>query len=254
MDKLEKHIRKKFKEREITPSTGVWERIDNALGEEQPSRTRSPFFWAMGIAASLLIVAILSIRYWNAGEKQPIEVKLVEGAAKNGTLIEEKQPVTSLGQEKKEDSMLRTENSTFVVKEEQSDRKKDKHLPEMLQEDVTVAEKMLESGNSQLQEVTTTERVIDMQIEDKLNEVLAQVNAMEDNEIAVTDAEIDSLLLAAQQELLVEGVIRENGTVDALALLNEVEEELDQTFRDQLFDTLKEGFFKLRTAVADRNN
>ena len=35
--------------------------------------------------------------------------------------------------------------------------------------------------------------------------------------------------------------------------LTEVEDELDQSFRDQIFDSLKEGFLKVRTAVADRN-
>ena len=43
-------------------------------------------------------------------------------------------------------------------------------------------------------------------------------------------------------------------TVDAMALLAEAETEMDQTFREQLFIKLKNGFNKVRTAVADRNN
>jgi len=39
-----------------------------------------------------------------------------------------------------------------------------------------------------------------------------------------------------------------------MALLTEVEGELDQSFRDQIFEKLKSGFLKVRTAVADRNN
>jgi len=35
--------------------------------------------------------------------------------------------------------------------------------------------------------------------------------------------------------------------------LAEVEDELDESFRDQIFDALKTGYLKLRTAVADRN-
>ena len=31
------------------------------------------------------------------------------------------------------------------------------------------------------------------------------------------------------------------------------EDELDESFRDQIFDALKSGYLKLRTAVADRN-
>ena len=96
--------------------------------------------------------------------------------------------------------------------------------------------------------------VTDLDITNKLEEVLAQVNTMEDNSIAVSDEEIDSLLMAAQKELLAGKAFEENGKVDAMALLNEVELELYDDERNPLFIRLKEGFFRLRTAVADRNN
>lgn len=254
MDKLEKHIRKKFKEREIAPSAKVWERIDEVLGEEKSSKTRRPLFWAAGVAAGLLVATILSISYWNVEENQAAKVKLVEGTSNKETQTQDIKPVIRLEQEKEDAKIPREENSALVLEEEQSDLKEDMNAPETIQNELRVVENQLQPDSFRPTEVTNTASTINTQIEDKLNEVLAQVTAMENNEITVTDAEIDSLLLAAQQELLVERVTRENGTVDALALLNEVEAELDQTFRDQLFDTLKEGFFKLRTAVADRNN
>ena len=70
----------------------------------------------------------------------------------------------------------------------------------------------------------------------------------------ITDAEIDSLLRAAQQELFTDKILNSEGKVDAMALLTEVEEELDDSFRDQIFEALKQGYLKVRTAVADRNN
>ncbi|NNK21468.1 MAG: hypothetical protein HKP07_09175, partial [Flavobacteriaceae bacterium] len=41
--------------------------------------------------------------------------------------------------------------------------------------------------------------------------------------------------------------------VDALALLADVEEEVNRSFRDQLFEKLKDGYLKVRTAIAYRN-
>ncbi|PHQ62576.1 MAG: hypothetical protein COC08_00130 [Maribacter sp.] len=70
----------------------------------------------------------------------------------------------------------------------------------------------------------------------------------------MTDAEVDSLLRKAQEEILANKIFGEDYSVDAMALLNEVEDELDQSFRDQIFETLKIGFLKVRTAVANRNN
>jgi hypothetical protein len=38
-----------------------------------------------------------------------------------------------------------------------------------------------------------------------------------------------------------------------MALLNQAETELDLSVRDQLFEALKSGYLKVRTAVADRD-
>jgi hypothetical protein len=91
-------------------------------------------------------------------------------------------------------------------------------------------------------------------IDTKIAEVLAQVQAMEKLNGGVSDAEIDSMLRAAQKELEVESRIRYAASVDALALLSDVEDELNRSLRDQLFEKLKEGYQKVRTAVVYRND
>ncbi|MBT8311926.1 MAG: hypothetical protein HKP23_03715, partial [Flavobacteriaceae bacterium] len=94
----------------------------------------------------------------------------------------------------------------------------------------------------------------DVFIQEKITEVVAEVRLLELNNEALTEAEVDSLLRKAQNELLKERLFKTDNTVDAVALLNEVETELDQSSRDQIFDRLKTGFMKVRTALADRNN
>jgi len=91
-------------------------------------------------------------------------------------------------------------------------------------------------------------------INDKIAAVVAQVESLENNNTQVTDAEVDKLLQQAQQELLEDRIFRSDNSVDAMALLAEAEQDLDKNFRDQLFDALKNGYQKVRTAVADRNN
>src|SRR5690606_33354719 len=91
-------------------------------------------------------------------------------------------------------------------------------------------------------------------INSKIEEVIAQVALLEQTDTDITDAEVDSLLLQAQRELFSNNVIRDDHTIDAMALLADVEGELDRSFREQLFDMLKEGYFKARNAVATRNN
>ena len=91
-------------------------------------------------------------------------------------------------------------------------------------------------------------------INTKLLQVLAQVDVLEQDNEELTDAEVDALLRRAQEEILTDKLFRDNHSIDAMALLSEVEGELDKSFRDQIFESLKSGFFKVRTAVADRNN
>ncbi len=82
---------------------------------------------------------------------------------------------------------------------------------------------------------------------------MAQVVLLEQSS-QVSDAEVDSLLRNAQEAIFREQLFKQDQSVDAMALLSQVEEELDQSFRDQIFQSLKSGFLKVRTAVADRNN
>lgn len=98
-------------------------------------------------------------------------------------------------------------------------------------------------------------RLLEQMINDKVAELVTQVDVLEQySTVTVTDAEVDSLLKWAQEEILRENLFKTNTTVDATVLLAAVEDELDQSFRDQIFNSLKAGFIKVRTAVAERNN
>jgi len=94
----------------------------------------------------------------------------------------------------------------------------------------------------------------DALINSKILEVVAQVDMLEEQNESLTDVEVDSLLRKAQDEIMNDKLFRNDRSVDAMALLSEVENELDKSFRDQIFESLKSGFMKVRTAVADRNN
>ena len=44
------------------------------------------------------------------------------------------------------------------------------------------------------------------------------------------------------------------GVVNAHALLQDVEDDLEQSFRSKVFQALKENYITVKTAVAQRNN
>ena len=82
---------------------------------------------------------------------------------------------------------------------------------------------------------------------------MAKVKELEKNNIAVSEDEIDQLLMQAQHEITTEKML-ESGAISASTLLQEVEQELDETFKQRVFDALKSGFQKVKTAVVQRKN
>ena len=246
MDRLEKHIKKKLQERVITPSTGAWDKIAAELkSEEGFSSSKKVYWWA--VAAGLTGMILLTIGFFAEQKPEAVNEKIVfeEEAPKENlpgvesqTLVQDETRIVS-----KEKLVLDTPKTKETAKKEEW-LIEDKNHNQVANAE-TVREK---------EPLNDAKEVTDLAITNKLEEVLAQVNAMENGAITVSDAEIDSLLMNAQKELLTEKVLGKGGTVDALALLNEVEMELYDDLRNPLFIKLKEGFFKLRTAVADRNN
>ena len=81
------------------------------------------------------------------------------------------------------------------------------------------------------------------------------VQKIQNENNTVTPDEIDALLAKAQRDISNNRILQANTQkVDAAALLLDVETELERSFRDRVFDALGEGFNKVRSAVAERNN
>lgn len=253
-DKFEKYIKDRLDEREISPSAGAWDKISGQLAKEKSSG--KPLYFWFGIAASVLVLVSIGFLYMNrSGDVAPSEkIKIVtsdkDKVEKNALKDDVKDLVEKPSEEivftKKETNPVIKENNVAVVKknvikEEISTERGDEALAE------ASAEKVLPNDNE------LKMLLPDSILNEKIAEVVAQVDLLELNG-EITDAEVDSLLLKAQKDILRERLFNKDNSVNAMALLTEVEDELDQSFRDQILESLKTGFLKVRTAVADRNN
>lgn len=235
MDKLEKHVKNSLNKRQINPSSKAWEKIESQLGDSKSRKQRLPIIW---YAAAAIIGIILVSTMYRGSEAPEKEIQIVN-AQDDG--IEDNEKEINVVFDKKLDT------ANDPIKEEQLEVKQPLIFNDNINEEVAVQEPILDQNDS----MAKNEQFI---IDQKVNEVFAKVALLENANSALTDAEVDSLLRAAQNEILTDKIFEDNGTVDAMALLTEVEGELDRSFRDQLFEALKEGYTKLKTAVADRNN
>ena len=89
----------------------------------------------------------------------------------------------------------------------------------------------------------------------KVEEVVASVESLQQKNTQVTIEEVENLLQQAQRDIATQRLLDQATTrIDPASLLDDVENELERSFRDKVFDALGEGFNKIRTAVVERNN
>ncbi|MDC6384260.1 hypothetical protein D2V93_00035 [Flagellimonas taeanensis] len=246
MDKLEKHIKEKLEERTITPSPGAWDKIASQLDAAPKKKGKKWQVYAM--AASFVGILLLSLLFVNKGKTIP-EIQVVE------------EKVDQIDMEKKNETQSPRQELTKTLPVQEETKVVNNGLEPMPEEnpkgftdELPISQPVLAQEETKQLERDKLIKESDALITQKVEEVVAQVQHMEGLNRGVSDAEVDSLLREAQKQIMADKLFPKNGSVDAMTLLAEVEEELDESFRDQIFDALKEGYFKLRTAVADRNN
>ncbi len=240
MGKLGKHIKKTIEERRIAPSPQAWEKISSRIGAEQKKSVNKWRIYA--IAASFIGITVISIFLFKM--RTPIETTPRAVDIQN-------QQEESLQPDKYNQIPLEVEHNhtQMIIADVEKAPIKDSSTVESVS--MNVQKTILDVENYALEDgVLNNSEVL---IAQKINEVAEQVALLETMNNNVSDAEVDSLLRAAQRQILSERIF-DSEKVDAMALLTEVEDELDDSFRDQIFEALKDGYLKLRTAVADRNN
>ncbi|WP_165747757.1 hypothetical protein [Cellulophaga sp. Z1A5H] len=254
--KFEEHIKEKLDERTITPSANAWDKISGQIAST-PAKKSKGFVW-YAVAACLIGLLIASFVFYMGAE--------------NTIVLPENSIVNENNEKRKE---LEAPIEQFVlppVVNKSTDSSldaialEDKKEAEVLKNEVHNSKNAMATSNLEITETVLNEDTIigtvnenvfnkDDIINSKIKDLIAQVDALESNNTVVSDAEIETLLRKAEREILADKIFKSTSNkVDAMALLDEAENELNTSFRDHLFDTLKDGFFKVRTAVADRNN
>tara|TARA_B100000678_G_scaffold97368_1_gene81447 strand:- start:1289 stop:2119 length:831 start_codon:yes stop_codon:yes gene_type:complete len=270
--KFEEHIKEQLEERRISASAASWEKLSARLDENE-NRQKSNKKWWLGIAA-LLVVAIAVGGFMLKSENGTIEEQIVN-TPNEKTSEEILKPLENSGIPSEE-----KENSSAIAAEEIK-RETEKNKPEIIQDQLkTDSEKIIPIHNEigvasiDMQEVKTetSEKVVpkidkinpnfvnptkteeafiaqnENLIQNKLEEVIKSLEANSTD--SVSDAEVNALLLAAASDLDQDFQKEFTNPYSAEALLAEAEQEIEKSFRDKIFQLLKEGYSKAKNAVA----
>lgn len=255
--KFEEHIKETLDKREITPTGRAWDSLAQQLGPDK-KKGKGAFFW--GAVAACLGLLVASTFYIGANHLQgAIEPSTVTGPSAETMGGSVKNKIGMPGQEKILKSVEAKSSEIVTVDNKKEPHKGNAQTPGKRQEKqfldhqiAAITGKVVDSSELVSEERSLVTSTAD--IEAKIVEVVAQIGVMKQKQQALSDAEVDSLLWQAQRELFSEKIMGADYKVDARALLADVEGELDKSYREQLFQALKEGYLKVKTAVAARNN
>ena len=254
--KFEEQIKDKLEQRTVQPSANAWSKLSQRLDEDK-QKNRLSLGWWFGIAASIAVLITLSINYFNSVEAPQVEQIIVKENTSENKPSESNndlEPDTKV--EIVEAASNTSDNEqTIKYKDKEALKPSDKVAVDYIKTDIAKTENAV--GITEEDEVIKTEntKLLETPLEQKSNDVVAELQKIKEKNNTVTDRQIDSLLKVASQELLRDKIFKEgSNVVDADALLQDVEDDLGQSFRTRVYEALKEGFNTVKTAVADRNN
>ncbi|MFI0430420.1 hypothetical protein [Mariniflexile sp. HMF6888] len=244
-NKFDNSIKDKLESRSLQPSNNAWAKLSERLEKEDKKQNNKAIWW-LGIAASVVGVLFVAFQFFNTEEVKPVIVDSPRVIQKNeNTQVAVDEVKVSKGVEKEIQINEKTEklplkhDSTIQINENPVAITKYKAL--IKKEEV-------------LQPVKVAQESLTFEAQ-KIQDVVAKVQLLKDNNQEVSDAVIDALLLEAQQEMRLKQLYNEtSGVVDANMLLQDVENDLDQSFRSKVFEAIKASYNSVKTAVAQRNN
>lgn len=252
--KFEKNIQDKLERRTIQPSENAWQRLSDELDAYEGKSSKRMYWW-IGIAASLVGILLITAYSLKTPDSETVWPTVVETpTVRSGEMeIEQSESIENV----KVEAILITDiisevNSTVPNQAETKklySLNKRSNLNAMKQD---VAQMSLENSQTQNEIPKNSDLIMNDQ---NIHESLAENTQRESNNSVVIDSEIEFLLETAQKELLANTMNTERKTkVDANTLLEDVETDLDESFRDKIFNTIVSGYNTVVTAVADRND
>ena len=254
--KFEEQLKEKLEKRTIQPSPEAWNALANRLDQHDKTKTTRSFWW-LGIAASIVGVILVTTFVFDSSESNTVSPTVVD--------VETNKDLNSNGNTSKdiivsqEETVAETITETPISKEEQTVPKVEKPSEIISPKEALILKEAIASND--LNQKEETQEVLESPVNnsdyegEKLNAVVAEINRLQTENQGVSEVELDSLLKQAEREILTNKLNNLNTrTVDANALLQDVEADLEQSFRTRVFEALLNNYETVKTAVAERNN
>ncbi|MFT4780474.1 MAG: hypothetical protein ACI9SD_000144 [Pseudohongiellaceae bacterium] len=268
--KFEESLKDKLEKRTLQPSSDAWDKLSTDLDASNKNSKRG-FLFYIGIAASIIGIIFVTNIMFNASENQLVEPTVVETSIKASQIKVEandsneafkKEVVAEISEENKKQKQIKPsikdEPKLATISNQSTNNKTETKIEKSIKEkliklnETKQAVAIINSNTNKLEQTAVSTLTFE---EVKAVEVVNQIKNLTIKNGAITDAEIKNLLKQAERAILRERIYNKTSrTVDADALLQDVEDDLEQSFRTRVFEGLKSGYKSVITAVAERNN
>lgn len=257
--KFENNIKEKLDKRTLPPSSDAWNKLTERL-DKNSKRNNKPFWW-LGIAASIAGLLLVVFQFFN----NDVEVDNIPKVVVTPEIIKQDDISTdSITTDKiANDNVENIEDHSEELKLKEESKKTNqvkKQAPIIKLESIKETTSIAEESDiiKQIDESIKPLKIISEDLtfeEQKIQDVVAQIKDLKTKNTVVTNETIDALLAQAQKEIALEQLYKNTtGVVDANLLLQDVEAELDQSFRNKVLETLKASYSSVKTAIAQRND
>lgn len=236
--------------RELSVSDSAWNKLSDSLDKDQ-GQNRAVIWLRIGsVAAVVMILAALSF-YFSVEKGAIIEDQIVDSPETiQEDVVDDNSEMTEI-----KPTSLDSESAISAVEKENEYKIEERSQKEVLQN------RNKNRSTISKQKVTIEKSVVEVnkegtvETDQKVEEVVAQIMEIQKKNGGISEQEIEALLKKAEGDLAMNrNDITNSNTPSAETLLADVENELEESFRERVFKALKSGFENLKTTVAERNN
>ncbi|MCX7551791.1 hypothetical protein [Xanthomarina sp. F2636L] len=243
-NKFEEDIKDTLEKRTLEPSSEAWDTLSGKLEADNKKPFKKTIIW-FGIAASLAGILFMGNLFLNTSETRNSKPVIVD------TKTNEVEVFQNKNEEKPDETLVAIENSKEAdksLKEDEIITNGAQNKPKSITNSPKINTEIAQVASLQKTEESETQTILETSVADI---ELIEINSQERTH--TTQTNIDSLLKKAQQKLA-KNIKNKGQTIDAHALLQDVEEDIESSFRDKVFETLITSYKKVKTAVAERND
>lgn len=237
LSEFENITRETLHRRILKPSDAVWNTLEDRLSKQRRKRKLNFIFG--GVAASIAFLLLVGLFVQNKIDlKSNIQTVDI--------------PKQNIEPEPNQDTPTKKSETKTTVVSIENIANKNSATPNKTVTPEAIAEMdKLQNTAENLHQKTAYKNIVDQKVE----EVVAKILDLKKNNEPLANDEINTLLAEALKEIKSSELLNHtSGKTDPNTLLADVEDEINNSFKEKVLLALRESYQTVKTAVAQSNN